>query len=155
MMAEPKYQHSSIGVDRPYLARFEGHWYIGHWDGVRLNVVLDKSPLMPGEGFGPSEPELQYCRRMSRVVPKTLVEVVPVLRYRGIPVGIIGLDPSSETLKLRLCRTNGYGYGEERVDLSCLGRDGWNIPDPKDQVWFSPYIDINDPRLEKVIGEIR
>ena len=135
----PNSQHSSIGVGRLYPARFEGNWYIGHWDGVRPNIVLDKSPLMPGEGFRPSNLELQYCKKASRVVSSDLVEVVPGLRHRGVPVCISGLDDSSGTLRLRMGRTNGFDYGEERAYLN----------------WFSPFIDVDDPRLEKGIGELR
>ena len=155
MINEPDIPRSSIGTARISLARFEGFWYLAEWDGIRTTVVLDKSPPMPGVGFSMRRSQFPNSKMMSRVVPKASVEILPVLAYRGIRVAIVGLDDASATLRMRLCRSNGYDYGEERVDLSCLGRDGWTIPDPKDQVWLSPFIDVDDPRLEKGIGELR
>lgn len=92
---------------------------------------------------------------MARVVPQGVVELVGTLKYRGIPVYVEGLDEASSTLRLKLTRSNGWAYGEPQQDLSVLGRDGWVIQDSKDQIWFSPYVDVDDPRLEKVIGDLR
>ena len=140
------------------LAKWRGLWYVASWFEGRGRVALTKSRRMLGEGFElgarwPGRPE----GIMVRVVPESEVEslVVRVL-YRGVRVAVGKIDPDSETLRVKLS-TDPFWLGKdgEWVRLP-FEQEGWEL-DQSDRaaVLRSPYLDVDDPRLEKVIAPRR
>lgn len=113
---------------------------------------------MLGEGFElgarwPGRPE----GIMVRVVPESELEsLVVMVLYRGVRVAVADIDPDSETLRIKLL-TDRFLLGKdgEWVRLP-FEQEGWEL-DRSDRaaVLRSPYLDVDDPRLEKVIAPRR
>ena len=137
------------------LAKWRGLWYVASWFEGRGKVALTKSRRMLGEGFElgarwPGRPE----GIMVRVVPESEVEsLVVMVLYRGVPVAVGSIDPDSQTLRIKLW-TEPYLLGKngEVVRLP-FEQEGWEL-DRSDRsfVLRSPYLDVDDPRIEKVLG---
>ena len=54
------------------LVRFEGRWYVGHFDWVPQSVTLEKSREMPGSGFRSHPVGRETLQRSSLMRPLML-----------------------------------------------------------------------------------